>query len=414
MAIELTTAALIRAGSGVLFVSLGCAVLALARRRAENVAFGAWAFAFGFAFLVSNLLVGDDASVLALVWVRAVSFGAAGLLLVACAALGFPGGERPSRAALALALACGGVQLSLGFLGDAGAATTLGAYFPWLPGPAQVANRAGVYLLTGGSVVIIVTLAARAFASPRAAPALFVAAAAFALQGAYSRGSAAIGGEPLAWAPLAFFLVAVVGSWIVAASRAGRPAWAVSLVLLAGALAGMIDGVWFGGPFIGSPSPGPGLVRTVAVGIFAWAILRHRLLGFDLAVPLERRGRVATIGLVTFFVVAQVAQSWLSDAMGVVLGGAAAGALLFAAAPLQRAAERLAESASATRAAKGGDEGKEEAFRGAVRLAWRDRALTGEEELALARLADELGLRHARVRELRDEVEAARPRDAGK
>ncbi|HEX9815706.1 MAG TPA: hypothetical protein VGB18_01890 [Candidatus Thermoplasmatota archaeon] len=91
--------------------------------------------------------------------------------------------------------------------------------------------------------------------------------------------------------------------------------------------------------------------------------------------------------------------------MGVVLGGAAAGALLFAAVPLQRAAERLT-GRETPRSAPAQASGKEDAYRAALRLALRDRVLTREEELGLALLSDELGLTSRRAREIQYDVEA--------
>jgi len=62
MAVELTPALLIRVGSGLLFVLLGAAVLALGRRRVSNVTFGVWAVAFGLTFTSNNLLLSDPAT----------------------------------------------------------------------------------------------------------------------------------------------------------------------------------------------------------------------------------------------------------------------------------------------------------------------------------------------------------------
>lgn len=92
------------------------------------------------------------------------------------------------------------------------------------------------------------------------------------------------------------------------------------------------------------------------------------------------------------------------------LGILAAGALVFAIAPLSRVADRLAEKVVPLAAA--GFEGRvpeaagsrERVYRDAVRYAPRD-GLTGREEAHLAALAQELGLGAADALRLRHEVE---------
>jgi len=160
----------------------------------------------------------------------------------------------------------------------------------------------------------------------------------------------------------------------------------------------------------------------LAVLILAYAILRHQLLDIDVKLKWTiKRGTLAGMFLAVFFVASQVAQNYFSQSYGVLAGGAAAGLLLFAIAPLQRVAERVADAAmpgvgqpthAGTLAAAGvvpADPGtlvrKEDAYRGALRVALADRRMSPEEEIALARVAEELGLGAARAVELRIQVE---------
>ncbi len=81
------------------------------------------------------------------------------------------------------------------------------------------------------------------------------------------------------------------------------------------------------------------------VPLIAYGIVKYQL--FDIDLKIKRSIRVSAIAgafLAVFFVVAQIAQNWLQQ-YGVVVGGAAAGLLLFALNPIQKAAERVADKA---------------------------------------------------------------------
>ena len=129
----------------------------------------------------------------------------------------------------------------------------------------------------------------------------------------------------------------------------------------------------------------------LSIPLFAgYALLKHRL--FDIDVKLRwtiSRGTVAAMFVGTFFVVSQVAQNFLEDSMGWALGGVIAGVMLFAIAPLQRAADRLA--GAAVPAISPADR-KLELYRLALAVALSDRAISREEERHLAKLAEQLGV----------------------
>lgn len=82
------------------------------------------------------------------------------------------------------------------------------------------------------------------------------------------------------------------------------------------------------------------------VGWLSYGIMTTHLFDIDLKVKWTiRRGTLAAVFLLVFFLVSQLAQNFLNESYGWVLGGLAAGALLFALAPLQRVADRLADRA---------------------------------------------------------------------
>lgn len=145
---------------------------------------------------------------------------------------------------------------------------------------------------------------------------------------------------------------------------------------------------------------------ALAVSVFAaYAILKHRL--FDIDVKLRwtiSRGTVAAVFVAIFIVAAQLAQNFLSESLGWMMGGLIAGVMLFAIAPIQRIAERLAVTAVPVHE-QGPAERRVELYRLALGLALSDRAITREEERHLAKLAEELGLTHTEALAAREAME---------
>jgi hypothetical protein len=216
--------------------------------------------------------------------------------------------------------------------------------------------------------------------------------------------------------------VALAGAWIWASRSYPRPQAARNLALLSLALplAGLVLAA-SNNSFIVR-----GVLRMGCVGVLGYAILHYQLLGLDVKVRWGvKRGTLVLVFVGVFFVVTQVAQNYLSNSEGPVLGGLAAGLLLFAISPIQRLAERLATSAVplvaspahtalASAAVPVGivavakaPSTAEEAYRAAVRLALRG-GISRQEEFELARIAEAHGLGPLRALELRHEVEAER------
>lgn len=153
---------------------------------------------------------------------------------------------------------------------------------------------------------------------------------------------------------------------------------------------------------VGSQSGFVGIVRLVAVALIALAILRHDLLGTGLRSVTARRGTLATVGLASVFVVAQIALPFVSGGVGIALGGLVAAGLTLAGPALQRTNERRegpAVAPSAERLAT---------YREAVRYALRDGILSRKEETHLASLAQHLGIGAADALKVRHEVEDER------
>ena len=158
----------------------------------------------------------------------------------------------------------------------------------------------------------------------------------------------------------------------------------------------------------------PGILAAAL--LLAAAMFRGQIEGLDVKFRFAiKTSTIAAVFLAVLFIVANIAQNFLGGQYGVVVGGAAAGLLFFAMAPIQRAAERLAEKAVPASVAAGAVQTtqgrplarRESTYREALRLALRDRQVTPRERVHLFRLADDLGIAAARAAELQNEVEEA-------
>lgn len=127
----------------------------------------------------------------------------------------------------------------------------------------------------------------------------------------------------------------------------------------------------------------------------AYALVRHQLFGVDVRVKWTiRQSTVAAVFLTVFFVVSEGAQQLFSERIGPFLGIVAAGALLFALAPLQRVAERVADAAmpGVKDLPQMDHEERLHIYRDQARFAWSDRSLSPDERAMLDQLRERLGL----------------------
>jgi len=189
--------------------------------------------------------------------------------------------------------------------------------------------------------------------------------------------------------------VALAGLWARNARLPGHGKGCRNLALLSLALplAAMVAR-----PFLG-PEPGDvglnGVMRLLTVAILAYAILRHQLLDVDVKVRWGiRQSTMAGAFIGVFFVVSEGAQTLLSGAYGPVFGIVATGALVFALAPLQRAAERVASAAVPGAKPVGTMSAGERAelYRAMARTAWEDGVLDRNERALLRELRQRLAL----------------------
>ncbi len=82
------------------------------------------------------------------------------------------------------------------------------------------------------------------------------------------------------------------------------------------------------------------------VPLVAYGVLRVQLFDIDLRIKRTlKRSTVAAAFVATFFVASELAENFLSDQLGTVLGIICTGALVFVLDPIQRAAERLSNAA---------------------------------------------------------------------
>jgi hypothetical protein len=209
-------------------------------------------------------------------------------------------------------------------------------------------------------------------------------------------------------------------AWLVAGARGHAPrqaryvAWALEGALLVGMLVRAIAPRELSSDDTGIY----GVARLFAFALFGYAILRHQMLGLDVKVRFAiSKSTIAAIFIAVFFIASEAAQQFFGDTLGsTYVGIAAAGALVFAMAPLQRAAELLAEKAVPVARATGPTPAADAtrgaaSYRRAVRFALKDRKLSHHEEVELATIAHDLGLTGPAAMRIRLEVE--REIDAG-
>lgn len=129
--------------------------------------------------------------------------------------------------------------------------------------------------------------------------------------------------------------------------------------------------------------------------LLSYAILKGQLFDIDIKLRFTVKASTLTgIFLAVFFVVSQVAQNFLSTRYGILMGGAAAGLLLFALRPLESMAGRVAGAAlpqvKDTEAYR--DFRKLEVYQATVESFVVDGQLTVRERTALDRLRTKLGI----------------------
>ncbi|MGQ0535066.1 MAG: hypothetical protein ACT4PT_03235 [Methanobacteriota archaeon] len=255
---------------------------------------------------------------------------------------------------------------------------------------------------------------AREPGAPRA-PALFLVSVGFATIRAYDDTVAAIRlslGRPtgiggvqfsgpdaavvLADLACALLLVAVLMRHAAGAGASRRNARRYLVLLGVVAATGVAEYVVTGGA--ADQDTGLGSAWNLALpGLVAYALLKHRLFDIDMKIKWTiRQSTVAAVFIGVFFVAAMVAQEFLTESFGWAAGGVVAGLLVFVLAPLQRAAERVANAAMPGVRAAAELTGRERVllYREQARLAWADGNLSADERRLLDGLRERLGVSH--------------------
>ncbi|MCA1814700.1 MAG: TerB family tellurite resistance protein [Halobacteriales archaeon] len=409
------------AGSGLLMLLLGAFLLRLRPRRRANLALGAFALLFGVGKILDNLLRNEPLAQ-TLNDTGVLIEGIAALLLIPVAAW-VPRPLRPAERRL-VAIAVGVVLVDdlvwltfqlwppgLGpafdahwFVNDLLAGSLFGGFYvalllqalryPHLAGASAERERRNALLLSAALLtfpgwVAGLALGEAAQALPARLPAQVAAS------GLGATGTLAVGAVAVLNNTWLVAHVLLAGLWARNARLPGhgRGCRNLSLLALGLPLAGMLAY-----PFLG-PSPGDaglnGVMRLITVAILAYAILRHQLLDIDVKVRWGiRQSTLAGAFIGVFFVVSEGAQTVLSSQYGPILGIVATGGLVFALAPLQRAAERVASAAVPGAKPVGAMSAEErvELYRAMARTAWEDGVLDRNERALLRELRQRLGL----------------------
>lgn len=412
MAIEVTLPIVLRSAGPLLFTLLGVALVVWSRGRREPILVGATMATISAMLVASNaVLAGGGAAFLTLATVLAA--------LAILSAVGFAAHvvtttPHPQRAwSLLLALAS---IPCLWLTYEASYGDSLVAYGAVIPAelmPQFTVYFEVAYVAIPIHAVLVGLMALRAAGDARALATSAGVAAVFGILWGII-----FGGEALAWAgtdyaraPLIMLAIFLVGAllWlvpmIVHGSRAAR---AVVLALLTGALLGMLRVVQTGESLQLDPYAPQGIARLVA-----WAILARTALTagwLDTGYVSRHRAGLAATALAALFIVAQLAEQLLNAELGLLVGSVVAGALFFAANPIQRAMESVLHtrepdsppSVEGPLAARGpsATQVNEAAYVNALRLALRDRALAPEEIVQLHDLAERLGIGAGRAHAL--------------
>lgn len=388
--------------AGVAVLLLGLVVLALDPRRSANRAFAALCVARGIVNSTAPLGFVDDGAAQAVALTVNWYFESCVIFIVAWFVAVYPRRRAWAPPRWALPLLGVGALLALAASALVLLAVPEGERLALAEGPFLLRNVV-VWLAYSGALVVFARDLARAEPG-RARTSLFLVHAAFAViiarnatsatwvvqtdEGAAAARSAlniVVGALGLAAA--AFVLARAKGD--EAFTRARRATFLLVLVVIAtsllgrhsgsAALASVVRGLWY----------------LAFPGLVAYALLRYRLFGLDVKVRWTiRQSTIAGAFIAVFFVVSEMATQIFSTAVGTFTGIVAAGALVFAMAPLQRAAERLASAATddAKPAAQMAPNERVDAYRALVEHAWADRVLTAEERALLSRARNALGL----------------------
>jgi hypothetical protein len=412
MSFQPTLTTLLNGGSGLLLIAVAWFVYRAAAKERANLAFalfsGAWglrqmliytglSFTPGDPGALPFIIVGSIADLpyvagllLMAVWFpRPLTRECQGLLVVplaASVAVGLAGlwastlpqvqADQASRFGSALASTIGTTNLALIQSGFLLVLLTLAARFGRSGGPTTMRERSQVAILTAGLVAYSGMVA----------------------------GASAIGAPWPEVRLVGLLALATHGllalRWLRNAATAEGPdrrtarnlAW---LSLLA-PVVGLVAALPLAGTVLYNTGPQYGVARVLVVLVVAYGIVRYQLMGIDVKVRWTiKQSTVAAAFVGVFFVTSEGAQSFFAESTNSsMMGILAAGALVFAIAPLQRAAERVA-SAAVPGAKAPGELARSERldlYREQLRAAWADGNLSADERRLLEVTRERLGI----------------------
>lgn len=414
MDFNFSSGAIVNAGGAFLFLLAGIAILAVGRRTRLGLRLGAFATAFGLAYVVGNLvdydanlvhLEGDLANAVAHLVPNLAAALCLGLLIIEILR------EVPPKARTWIAVLATGIGLG------AGAALVVGIQLvEEADGGAVAIDALAFFLLVFVIEPLLLVLLAASGQAPTGgslnqykgrlmlglAGGLFAVAIIMVTAASYGTDSSWMG-IVLKGVSFVFGAGVAYAAWLVlrgrppGAERFARRAFAAII------LVGLIGSL---GPAFPAATEdiGPyGILRSVGAALLVLAVVRYDLLGVPLPRFVVRRGPLAGGALAVLFIVAQVAQNFFSAKYGLLMGGVLAGTFVFAASPIQRAMERTSQQHPKPGAAASGSAA--DGYRAALRAAMRDGILTRREERHLAEVAMALGISPVQALDLRDEVE---------
>lgn len=419
MSLNLAPGPVINALGGVLLVILAALVLRVRPRRRPNVFLAAFLGGLGTWSAIWNILVRDDPLVVPLLGLAgaALTMGSLGVVKLSTRApISLP---RNQSSLLLLPIVVG----ALGVLVTA-AGTAFG-YKEWMalrhypPGslvPGLLADY-GYCLFSSAVAGALVLLALRfgATADERERSQLALMSSSVVVYSGLAAGTFLT--TPILWtlclgAALALGIGCSAALWLRnTLQKAGRrQARDVALLSLVTVFAGMVVGVSLGGLNQAVGAGFYGVARTVAFALLAYAILRHQILGIDVKLKWTiRRGTVAASFLAVFLVVGQLAQNYFTQGLGLLAGGVAAGLMLFALSPLQRFAEKVADTAlpNVKSAGEMSHPERSDTYRRMARAAWADGNLSRDERNLLDQLREQLELSRDEAARLESEASRA-------
>ncbi len=405
-------------GGALLFLGLGLFVATVKPRRRVNVAFAVFGIGFGVAWTLGNI------EAVPVEWANVATLAlsplaTAGLVMVA---LEFPTQLKGQHRRWAAWVLAAGVAAAIVAMTFAPNEVYLGAN-----SAQSVALRlvtAALFNVGFGSLLMLLALryAGAGVADERSRALTLLATWAFVPYFAVATGiygvmritrvSGAHSAYGYAAAPGLFIvLIVVIALWLRNTGRlTGPPARSARNVALGAAALGAAGAAWaiaFGVQNMPNNLGVMGLARGVGVALLAYAILKHQLFDIDVRLRFAVKGStLAAIFVGVFFVVSEGAQQFFGDQyQNEYLGIAAAGGLVFAMAPLQRLADRVATKAVPSADTQAGL-GPADFYRRQVETAWMDGAMTRREGIILGELRERLNLTEEQARRIEAEAMA--------